>query len=263
MKILSLVSSCRKGGNTERIVNLIEKELLSLAEKEKVTLEIERMPLAYLDIRICRGCRACFDNNEEKCPLKDDLLSIRDRMLQADGILAASPVYVEDVNGVMKNWIDRMAFNCHRQAFAGKSAYAVTTSGAGSTNHSLKTMTFAFIAWGMNIAGKSSFRTGALMGTADMEIKFGSKLKEAAQTLFYAIRDNTAARPSFYSLIAFKIQQRYWMKAVGYHNTYDYKYWHEKGWTDKNCDFYIPHRTGPVKKMIARFIAAIAARFFI
>ncbi len=119
MKILSLVSSYRRGGNTERIVNLIEKELLSLAEKEKITLEIERMPLAYLDIRTCRGCRACFDHGEEKCPLKDDVLSIRDRMLQVDGILAASPIYVEDVNAIMKNWIDRMAYICHRPAFAG------------------------------------------------------------------------------------------------------------------------------------------------
>lgn len=263
MKILSLTSSCRKGGNTDRLVELIEKELFSFAEKEKITLEVERIPLAYLDIGICRGCRVCFDNNEAKCPLKDDLLSIRDKMIQADGILAASPVYVEDVNGIMKNWIDRMAFNCHRPAFAGKSAYVVTTSGTGSTSHSLKTISFAFMSWGISIAGKSSFRAGALMETADMETKFINKIREAARTLFNSIRDNTVVQPSFYSLIVFKVQQKYWLKAAGYHDTYDYKYWNDKGWIDKNCDFYVPHCTNPVKKIIARFIAAIAAKFFI
>lgn len=96
---------------------------MSIADKENIILEIERISLGQLDLNTCRGCRVCFDKGEEKCPLKDDVLSIRDKMILADGILAASPVYVEDVNGIMKNWIDRMAFNCHRPAFAGKSAY--------------------------------------------------------------------------------------------------------------------------------------------
>jgi multimeric flavodoxin WrbA len=33
----------------------------------------------------------------------------------------ASPIYVEDVNGAMKNFIDRMAYNCHRPRFFGRS----------------------------------------------------------------------------------------------------------------------------------------------
>jgi multimeric flavodoxin WrbA len=35
-------------------------------------------------------------------------------MMRAEAYVFASPVYVEDINGVMKNWIDRMAFNSHR-----------------------------------------------------------------------------------------------------------------------------------------------------
>ncbi|MDP4090618.1 MAG: flavodoxin family protein, partial [Bacillota bacterium] len=125
MKIISLVSSYRSNGNTIRIVSLIENQLLSIARTDGIGLEIERIQIGHSDIRTCLGCRACFDKGEEMCPLKDDLLAIRDKICQADGILAASPVYVEDVNGIMKNWIDRMAFNCHRPAFAGKAAYIV------------------------------------------------------------------------------------------------------------------------------------------
>lgn len=263
MKIVTMVSSCRKNGNTEGVINIFEKELLYLAEKVKIELEIERIHLSYSDIRICRGCRRCFDNSEEKCPLKDDLLLVRDKIIQADGVLAASPVYVEDVNAIMKNWIDRMAFNCHRPGFAGKVAYVVTTSGAGATNHSLKTMMFAFMSWGMKIVGKRSFKTGALMDAGDMEIRFGSKIKESAQTLFNAIRNNSGDKPSLYSLIVFKVQQKYWRKAAGNQETYNYEYWYTKGWLEDKCDFYITHRSNPIKKMITGFIATIAAKFFI
>jgi multimeric flavodoxin WrbA len=52
----------------------------------------------------------------------------------------------------MKNWIDRMAFNNHRPAFAGKSAVIVTTSGMGSTSHTQKTMQYALMAWGIHVS---------------------------------------------------------------------------------------------------------------
>ncbi len=123
MKIISLVSSYRINGNTNTAVSLIEKQLLSIADKENIALEVEKIQLGHLDIKTCCGCRVCFDKGEGKCPLKDDLLEIWDKIHQTDGILVASPVYVEDVNGIMKNWIDRMAFNCHRPAFAGKTVY--------------------------------------------------------------------------------------------------------------------------------------------
>jgi len=158
LRIILLVSSYRANGNTNRIVSLIEKQLLSIADEENITLEVEKIQLSYFDIKTCCGCRACFDKGEEECPLKDELLIIWEKIYQADGILAASPVYVEDVNGIMKNWIDRMAFNCHRPAFAGKTVYIVTTSGGGSSNHTINTMKNAFITWGMNFAGSSKFQ---------------------------------------------------------------------------------------------------------
>lgn len=92
MKIVSLISSYRTDGNTNMVVALIEKQLLSVANKENITLEIERIQLGHLDIKTYRGCRACFDKGYEKCPLKDDLLSTSDKIHQAEGILAASPI---------------------------------------------------------------------------------------------------------------------------------------------------------------------------
>lgn len=44
---------------------------------------------------MCLVCRRCFDVGEGFCPLKDELLSIREKLNKADGVILASPVYVE------------------------------------------------------------------------------------------------------------------------------------------------------------------------
>jgi multimeric flavodoxin WrbA len=259
MKIISLVSSYRRNGNTSRIVELIENHLLSIAKTKKIDLEIERVQIGRCNINICRGCRVCFDKGEELCPLKDDLLSIRDKICKADGILAASPVYVEDVNGIMKNWIDRMAFNCHRPAFAGKVAYIVTTSGAGASNHTINTIKNAFTTWGISIAGQKKFRTGGLMDFIEMQDKYGSDCKNVAITLLEAVKNNSVPQPSLYSLIAFKIQQLSWQNTSRSHDTFDYKYWQKNGWLEEDCNYYLPNNTNMLKIKFARMIGRLLA----
>lgn len=257
LRIISLVSSCRTDGNTNRIVSLIEKQLLSVSNQQNIGLEVERIHLNHFNIRICCGCRACFERGEEECPFDDDLPVIWKKIHNADGIIAASPVYVEDVNGIMKNWIDRMAFNCHRPAFAGKTVYILTTSGGGSSNHSINTMKNAFTSWGVNFAGSSRFRTGRLMESDEMESIYDKKIKKAAEMLFKAVKNKSAQMPSLYSLIAFSIQQRYWQKSVYSKDTVDYKYWQRNGWLEQNCDYYIPTKVSFIKLHFAHLIGTI------
>lgn len=259
MKIISLVSSYRKNGNTNRIVSLIEKQLLSIADKENIPIEIERIQLNNFDIKTCCGCRACFDKGEENCPMKDDFLPIWEKINQADGILVASPVYVEDVNGIMKNWIDRMAFNCHRPAFAGKTGYIVMTSGGGSSNHAVNTIKNAFNSWGISFAGYSKFRTGPLMDSALMESRYSSEIKKAAEVLFNAVKNKSACRPSLYSLILFRVQQKYWQKSTQGKETADYRYWERNQWLQKDCNYYFQNRTSFLKVKFAQLIGNIIA----
>ena len=64
-------------------------------------------------------------------------------MKAADGILIASPVYMEDVSGIIKTWIDRLAHVSHRPEFAGKCAYLVATTARSRTNRTLETLRIA------------------------------------------------------------------------------------------------------------------------
>jgi len=140
MRILILQSSARLEGNTARVVRMAEADLRTEAGNAGIALETETLDLAQLDIHPCKGCRSCFDRGESTCPMNDELLSVKEKMKAADGLILAGPVSVNDVNGIMKNWIDRLAHVCHRPEFAGKTAMLLTTTGSTPARHALRTM---------------------------------------------------------------------------------------------------------------------------
>lgn len=264
MKVISLISSHRKNGNTERLVSLVEEELQSVAKIHNESLNIERISLGYAELKICLGCRVCFEKGEMFCPLKDELLYILEKLNEADGLVFGSPVYVEDVNGIMKNWIDRMAFICHRPAFYGKTAVVITTSGIGSSNHALKTMKSALTTWGVYINGQHKFRTGDLMKKEEIHNRYYDKIKGISKGLFIALKNQKALNPTFYSLIVFKVQQKYWQKSansISQHNI-DYTYWKDKGWLKPECIYYTFIKSNWLKVKFARLFGTILAVFF-
>jgi len=261
MEILALVSSYRNKGNTARTVQMITEHLKKIGALSGEVVEIETINLAHMNLQFCRGCRVCFNQGESRCPLKDDLLSIKAKISQADGIILASPVYVEDVNGVMKNWIDRMAHVCHRPEFAGKYAYTLTTSGCGSTSHALRTMNGALLSWGFHLTGKSKITTGAYMQTVDLRQRFDKISYQIAKRIFQSIRTKKAAKPSFLALMTFKIQQQFWVKTND--GSVDFAYWSAHGWTNPKQAYYIENRTNPLKIILARLTGALVAMFVV
>ncbi len=263
MKILLINSSYRINGNTSRIISIFEEKFIKLSEELGLCIETEKVHLAHYKINICRGCRVCFDKGEDKCPLGDDLLNIYDKMMQADGYVVASPVYVEDVNGIMKNWMDRMAFNSHRPAFFGKNVMLVTTSGVQSSNHSLKTMQTAFNTWAMNVICKMKFRLGALSEMEEIKSKYDESISRISKSFVQGIEKKSAEKPSLYSLIVFTVQQTCWLKNQQYKDTFDYKYWEEKKWLENGCAFYFPQKSNALKVKIAKIIGKVVAAFFV
>jgi len=260
IKILALIGSHRNKGNTARIVQMIEARMRGLAARQNTPLEWETLFLGDMEIRPCRGCRVCFDRGEESCPLKDAIPLIRAKMDAVDGLLLASPVYVDDVSGTVKTWIDRLAYLSHRPAMAFKVAYTVATVGGGPTAHTLRTMNGALLTWGYHLVGKKGLKMGALASTEEM-FRYEKEAAHVAKDLFRAIFKHHAMQPSFLSLVAFKIQQSVWKREPPESN--DYRYWRDKGWLDRNCTFYVPHRANPLKVALARGVGWIVSRFFL
>lgn len=261
MKIVSIISSGRQNGNTERVVRLLENQITETAERRNIPVNIEHVPLCRRNIQFCRGCRICFDRGEKDCPLNDDVLPLRDAIMSADGVLLASPVYVEDVNGIMKNWIDRMAFNCHRPAFFHKYAVLITTSGSGSSGRSLGTMRNALTAWGFDVVYAGKYRMGARMESGLIERRFAAEAEKAADSLIRSVRNPGKRKPSLLSLISFTIQQKYYResKSAG---PADRAYWETNGWLEPHTRYYQP-ANGCIRLFAARILGRLLAKFFI
>ena len=259
MNVLALVGSGRAGGNTATVVDLIGEKLRELAERSGESLTYEAVGLGRLEVRPCLGCRACFDRGEDACPLRDDLAGLRERIRAADAIVCASPVYVNGVSGLTKNVIDRLAHVCHRPEFAGKCVYLLATTGGSPTGGTIQTMQGAWLSWGAHLVGSLGLPTGARMKREEIAVRHGKKIERAARMLFAATRGRAWLRPSFVSLMMFRIQQRAWSGADP--ASVDFQYRRDQGWTDPRREFYIPHAASRVKVMLARFVGDVVSRF--
>ncbi|MFC1981926.1 flavodoxin family protein [Chloroflexota bacterium] len=99
MRVLGVIGSHTKGGNTEVLV----REALNAAKNEGA--EIEMIPLRDKQIADCDGCRTCIKTG--KCRIQDDMQEIYESLLRADGIIVGSPCYFMSVTGICQCFINR------------------------------------------------------------------------------------------------------------------------------------------------------------
>ena len=121
MKILAIHGSPRTVRSTTR--RLVQHVLEGAAE---AGAETEMIDLCDLLITPCTACEACSLNGT--CVNDDDVPLLVDRMKEADGIVFASPVYIDNVSGQMKVFFDRLADAIHYQLLAGKYGCSVAST---------------------------------------------------------------------------------------------------------------------------------------
>jgi multimeric flavodoxin WrbA len=121
MKILSIQGSPRgMRSRTRKVVSWV------LLGAEEAGAETELVDLADLHIVPCTACESC--SLDGTCVYADDVADLHARMLDADALVLASPVYVDNVTGQMKVFIDRLTDAMHYQTLAGKYGCAIATT---------------------------------------------------------------------------------------------------------------------------------------
>lgn len=101
VKILGIVGSPRKSGNTAK---LVEKALEGAMSVPGVETEFYEM--ADKKIHHCIGCLKCLETGA--CAFKDDFQDFVKRYMEADGTIIGAPVYHMGVPASMKAAIDRL-----------------------------------------------------------------------------------------------------------------------------------------------------------
>jgi multimeric flavodoxin WrbA len=91
--------------------------------------DTEIIDLSKYRVNFCLACEIC--HKQPDCPLKDDRNLIVEKMLLSDGIVFASPVYIDSVSAQLKSLFDRTSHFIHCLRLTGKYTFGIVTSGSG------------------------------------------------------------------------------------------------------------------------------------
>ena len=184
MHIIAISASGRQSGNTSRLLQVM------LAKLDSLGATTEFIWVGNKDIGYCRACEHCMKN--DACILKDDYEAIRQKILNADGIILGSPNYAFQMSAVLKSLYERShSLLYYTRRLNGKYAVGVSVGG-----HPYMTGKIAkTIAQGIWLCGGyyAGYLGAASVNRDDLvlqdEAKVKAKAEKMAERLYYYIRD--------------------------------------------------------------------------
>lgn len=100
LKVLAFAGSPRRGGNSETLLDWVLD-----AMRSEPGVVVEKIALTDANINQCRGCNQCEKLNH--CVQRDGMDVVHDRLIEADCIVLAAPIYCMGICAQAKSLIDR------------------------------------------------------------------------------------------------------------------------------------------------------------
>jgi multimeric flavodoxin WrbA len=217
MKVLGISASPRKNKSNTLI---LLKEAFSVIAKKGYQTEL--VHLCDLKIEFCRHCESCHKKMMD-CPIKDDAHLLLKKMLESDGIIFASPVYINQITGYLKTFFDRSSHFIHCLRLLGKYTGAVATSGGGPQEMVLNYLEHFSTICGAQYVGGVSTTAPVSQEIRDKAGKMGENLAEAIK--------NRREFPE--QMKEIQSRRSYFKRVIEAHKeewSGEYKYWREMGW---------------------------------
>jgi len=186
MNVVTILASPRTEGNTERILGWVEGALKDGKHA------VERIHLNPLDVKDCAACLACAESADEPgCAIHDDVPGVFDRIIAADAVVFASPLYMWGVTGPLKMLYDRSLSLVrgwgtpeHRSFIDGKrAAQLITCAGGDGDNTEPVTTSFSRLAYFLKADHRGTFVFPNCTEPAQMPNAHGNKARELARQL--------------------------------------------------------------------------------
>lgn len=176
-KILILSGSPRKGGNSDILCDEFARGAVDAGN------EVEKIRVAEKNVGYCKGCYYCKDHGGQ-CVIKDDMSDILQKMIDAEVIVLASPVYFYSIDAQLKAVIDRTV--ARWLEVKNKEFYYIATC-ADEEKESAETTFACFRGYADCVEGAKEM--GVIYGTGAYEkgeIKSSSAMKQAYEYGFNA-----------------------------------------------------------------------------
>ncbi|MCW4010162.1 MAG: flavodoxin family protein [Candidatus Bathyarchaeota archaeon] len=125
VKVLGLVGSPRKGGNTDLLVSAV------LYGAGAGGHEIEKINLYDIDILPCMDCKGCKKGNFQ-CALKDGMKKLYPKLEEADVLVFGTPLYWYGSTAKMKLMVDRLRPYVASKKLKGKKTMLLVPSEEGA-----------------------------------------------------------------------------------------------------------------------------------
>jgi multimeric flavodoxin WrbA len=220
MKVIGIIGSPR--GKNSTTLRLLEAAVEGASQSGA---EVEIADITKLRINYCRGCGNCHATGH--CEQDDDFSFVLGKIQAADGIVLASPSYVDSVTAQMKTLMDRMSETVQCQQLSDRYGFSVCTTGSSGEDLVIDYMNNFLIGCGASViggAGASIGRNPASVNTA-MERSYA-----LGKDLVAAIREKRTypeqearhrdLRKKYGDVVCANKEK--W--------AHDYLYWVQKGW---------------------------------
>ena len=103
MKVTIFNGSPRaENGNTHVMVEEFSKGA------KQAGADVENIFLVKKEIKHCLGCFSCWTKTPGQCVIKDDIEDLLAKFKSSDIVVIATPLYIDNVTGIMKNFMDRL-----------------------------------------------------------------------------------------------------------------------------------------------------------
>jgi len=99
MKVLGIMGSPRRQSNTEILLDA------ALAGAKERGAEVEKVAVSELKVSPCQEIYACLKDGH--CAIKDDMQRLYEKLLEADHIVFASPIFFYGITSQAKAMVDR------------------------------------------------------------------------------------------------------------------------------------------------------------
>ncbi|MBI9100764.1 MAG: NAD(P)H-dependent oxidoreductase [Spirochaetaceae bacterium] len=224
--------------------------LINSSKRKKSTFFLLRQIMEYLDdydlemihlgdykISFCRGCEQCILVGD--CPLADDCSIILDKIKSADALIIGTPVYLRQITGLLKVFIDRTCSWYHRSPLIGKPILFATSTASSGTKETLRYLKDLSLQWGTLYCGSIS------RNVINIEKKHIEK-KELERFLKYVeIKSLDGYKPGLGELMEFNTKKVLASKII----QKDREYWSDSGYF--NSPFFYKCRINVFNRFIA------------